>query len=122
MTSGRSAARESRIGLPLSSVSSAASSCMFFSIRSASLLSRRPRSRASALRQGPFSKARRAALAALLASGAPPPAARPTLVGARDHVAGGVVDGLEGAAAGRVDPLAVDEHLRLADLDGRLAA
>ena len=73
-TSGRSPCRLSRIGLPLSRVSSWASSSMFASIRSASLFSSRPRSRASILRQGPESNALRAALTARSMSAASPSA------------------------------------------------
>src|SRR5438552_11707973 len=63
---------DSKIGLPLSSVSSSASSSMFCSTRSASRHSRRPRSLAEILRHGPArsSKAWRAALTARSTSSA----------------------------------------------------
>src|SRR5271165_1324854 len=63
MTIGKSTLRDSKIGLPLSSVSSSANSSMFFSTRSESFQIRRPRSLAESLCQGPprSSKARRAA-------------------------------------------------------------
>ena len=74
MASGTSAARLSLIGLPLSSVSRAASSSKCSSIRSASLFSSRPRPRASIVFQGPVSNALRAALTALSTSAASPSA------------------------------------------------
>src|SRR6266516_1726538 len=63
---------DSKIGLPLSSVSSSASSSMFCSTRSASRHSSRPRSLADILRHGPArsSKAWRAALTARSTSSA----------------------------------------------------
>src|SRR5262245_60817204 len=71
MVSGRSAARATWYGLPLSRASSWASSSAFFSIRSASLYIRLPRCAAvSFLRQGPLSKAPRAADTALSTSAA----------------------------------------------------
>src|SRR5215475_591804 len=71
MVSGRSAARATWYGLPLSRASSCASSSAFFSIRSASLYIRLPRCEAvSFLRQGPLSKAARAAATALSTSAA----------------------------------------------------
>ena len=64
MLRGRSALRESRRGLPLSSDSSAANSGRFCSIRSASLLILRPRSAALIFFQGPDSNAFLAAFTA----------------------------------------------------------
>src|ERR1041384_90947 len=64
MVSGRSAARATEYGLPLSSDSNCASSSACFSTRSASLFSRTPRPAAWIfLRHGPLSKAVRAAAA-----------------------------------------------------------
>src|SRR6266446_5278971 len=68
--------RDSKIGLPLSSVSSSANSSIFFSSRSASFQIRRPRSLADIFRQGPFrsSRARRAAATARSTSAEEPSA------------------------------------------------
>ena len=74
MANGTSAALESLIGLPLSSVSRAASSSKFFSIKSASLLISRPRARASIFFHGPVSNALRAALTAKSTSALSPSA------------------------------------------------
>src|SRR6266852_131566 len=71
MVSGRSAARATWYGLPLSSDSSCASSSACFSIRSASRFISTPRCDAEIfLRHGPFSNAARAAATALSTSGA----------------------------------------------------
>src|SRR5882724_9852342 len=70
MVSGRSAARATWYGLPLSSASSCASSSACFSMRSASLFMRTPRWDAGIFFHGPFSKAARAAATALSTSGA----------------------------------------------------
>ena len=104
---------ESVIVLPQLSDSRAASSSAFFSTRSASLKSSRPRSAASIVLQGPDSRACRAALTALSTSAAP---------GRRDlgdHLAGRRVVRLELTAIDRVDPLVVDEQLGLLDGRGR---
>src|SRR5690348_1256326 len=74
MASGRSALRESRSGLPLSSDSRAASSSLLDSIRSASLSSSRPRSAALIFGHGPSSNALRAALTAKSTSALSPSA------------------------------------------------
>src|SRR5712692_9303334 len=70
MVSGRSAARATWYGLPLSSDSNCASSSACFSIRSASLFINTPRSAALILRHGPLSNAALAAATALSTSGA----------------------------------------------------
>src|SRR6267154_3398204 len=70
MVSGRSAARATWYGLPLSSDSSCANSSACFSIRSASLFISTPRSAALILRHGPLSNAARAAATALSTSAA----------------------------------------------------
>src|ERR1700730_7887981 len=65
MVSGRSAARATWYGLPLSSDSSCANSSACFSIRSASLFINTPRAEALILRHAPLSNAARAAATAL---------------------------------------------------------
>src|SRR5216684_6730812 len=70
MVSGRSAARATWYGLPLSSDSSCASSSACFSMRSASLFIKTPRSAALIFRHGPLSNAVRAAATALSTSAA----------------------------------------------------
>src|SRR5262245_33139758 len=74
MVNGRSALRESVYGLPLSSDSRAASSSLFCSMASASLLMSRPRSEALIFGQGPSSNALRAAATARLTSSLSPSA------------------------------------------------
>src|SRR6267154_184943 len=70
MVSGRSAARATWYGLPLSSDSSCASSSACFSIKSASLFINTPRCEAPILRHEPLSNAARAAATALSTSAA----------------------------------------------------
>src|SRR6266404_664913 len=70
IVSGKSAARATWYGLPLSSASSCASSSACFSIKSASLFIRFPRCEALILRHGPLSNATRAAATALSTSAA----------------------------------------------------
>src|ERR1700719_1776649 len=70
MVKGKSAARATLYGFPLSSASSCASSSKFFSIKSASLNIKLPRCDAVILRHGPFSNAARAAATALSTSAA----------------------------------------------------
>src|SRR5467141_3982932 len=70
MVSGKSAARATWYGLPLSNASSCASSSACFSIKSASLFIRFPRCAALIFRHGPLSNAARAAATALSTSGA----------------------------------------------------
>src|SRR5882757_2651921 len=70
MVSARSAAFATWYGLPLSSDSSCANSSACFSMRSASLFIKTPRSAALILRHGPLSNAARAAATALSTSAA----------------------------------------------------
>jgi 3-hydroxy-3-methylglutaryl CoA synthase len=70
MVSGKSAARATAYGLPLSHASSSASSSACFSTKSASLYIRTPRCAADILRQALFSNAKRAAATALSTSAA----------------------------------------------------
>src|SRR6516165_5357717 len=99
MVSARSALSESRYGLPLSSDSRAASSSLFCSIRSASLLSSRPRSEAFILRHGPSSNAFRAALTARSMSALSPSATWQ------------MVSPVAGLSVGKVLPETLSSHL-----------
>src|ERR1051326_2640533 len=102
MVSGRSAARATEYGLPLSSDSNCASSSACFSTRSASLFSRTPRPAAWIfLRHGPLSKAVRAAATALSTSAA---SASATLV---------MTSPVAGLRVGKVLPEAESTHLLL---------
>lgn len=93
-----SAARENERGLPLSNVSSRASSSECCSIRSANLLNTRPRARPDILGQGPSSKARRAAATARSISRTP---ASATLQ---------IVSPVRGSMLGKVLPSIASSH------------
>src|SRR6267378_4779547 len=101
MVSGRSAARATWYGLPLSSASSCASSSACFSMRSASLFIRFPRCEALILRHGPLSNAARAAATALSTSGA---SASATCV---------ITSPVDGLIVGKVLPEVLLTHLPL---------
>src|SRR5207248_4168484 len=101
MVSGRSAARATWYGLPLSSDSTCARSSACFSIRSASLFINTPRCEALIFRHGPLSNAARAAATALSTSAASASAT---------WVIGSPVAGL---IVGKVLPEAESTHLLL---------
>src|SRR5712691_11090477 len=101
MVSGRSADRATWYGLPLSSDSSCASSSACFSMRSASLFIKTPRSAALILRHGPLSNAALAAATALSTSAASDSATR---------VITSPVDGL---IVGKVFPDTLSTHFPL---------
>src|SRR5882762_4676637 len=101
MVSGRSAARATWYGLPLSSASSCASSSACFSMRSASLFIRFPRCAALIFRHGPLSNAARAAATALSTSAA---SASATCV---------VTSPVEGLIVGKVFPETLSTHFPL---------
>src|SRR5271165_2531714 len=101
MVSGKSAARATEYGLPLSSDSSCASSSACFSIKSASLYISCPRCDADILRHAPLSNAARAAATALSTSAASASATR---------AMGSPVDGL---IVAKVLPEAASTHLPL---------
>src|SRR6267378_501848 len=101
MVSGRSAARATWYGLPLSSDSSCASSSVCFSIRSASLFIKTPRCEAPILRHAPLSNAARAAATALSTSAA---SASATCV---------ITSPVDGLIVGKVFPETLSTHFPL---------
>src|SRR5713226_261703 len=101
MVSGRSAARATCAGFPLSSASSCASSSACFSIRSASLYIKTPRSAPLIFRHGPLSNAARAAATALSTSGA------------SDSATCVITSPVEGLIVGKVFPEVLSTHFPL---------
>src|SRR6267378_8670826 len=101
MVSGRSAARATWYGLPLSSDSSCASSSACFSIKSASLFINTPRCEAPILRHEPLSNDARAAATALSTSAA---SASATCV---------ITSPVDGLIVGNVFPEALSTHFPL---------